>query len=279
MPVKKTNYFDQLKQLGYQVSQVKGIKNTKNEKYGGIATYDEEQDIFNILKSGTSSHIELQCLEKVDDLVGRGMLNYDDQLYLFLNTAPCTANNNNTNCLDRIIKWAKINPNKKLVLGFQKPSANGSHAESMSDKEKWFMYRMDLMCRTFPTNLTIVSLYNTEIFHSHKNNSLSDRVLRASVLKSKFTATSFKEHTSKIDTRIVNNKDVKLKLAPVKKNNFMKIKNLDSQDLKKEIHLIRKLMSLRKKKDELILDASPPLTPVGSGLRRHKQLEPLIKIF
>merc|ERR1712020_109814 len=187
MPAKKTNYFDELKQLGNRIRKTKGLK---NENYGGIATYDAGQNMFDILECGASSHIEVQCLDKVDELVGRGMLNYNDILYLYLHTAPCITTNKN--CLDRVIKWAKINPNKKLVLGFQKPSSCGSYAVNMSDKERWFIYRMDLMCRTLPSNLTIVSLYNTEIFHSLKNNHASDRPVRPTVIKNKLKVASLK---------------------------------------------------------------------------------------
>ena len=79
---------------------------------------------------GNLKHIEVECLDAVDDLIKKRTLAYENLIYLYLNKAPCADyNGNRKNCLDKVIKWAKNNPTRKLVLGFRKPYAIGSFTE------------------------------------------------------------------------------------------------------------------------------------------------------
>ena len=72
----------------------------------------------------------MECLDAVDDLIKKRTLAYENLIYLYLNKAPCADyNGNRKNCLDKVIKWAKNNPTKKLVLGFRRPYAIGSFTE------------------------------------------------------------------------------------------------------------------------------------------------------
>ena len=71
-----------------------------------------------------------------------------------------------------------------------------------------------------------------------------------------------------------------LKPIKVKHNNFFEpVHDFNEDKIKKEIKIIQKLVSLRRRKDELLFEESPTISRVGSGFRRHRQLEPLIKIF
>ena len=120
--------------------------------YGGVATWDREKNLFHIHKSGqifrytritiwkqlspgissegNLKHIEIQCLEALDELIAKQAVTYDSLIYLYLNKAPCADyNGNRKNCLDKVIKWAKSNPARKLVLAFKKPYAIGSFTE------------------------------------------------------------------------------------------------------------------------------------------------------
>ena len=79
---------------------------------------------------GNLKHIEVECLDAVDDLIKKRTLAYENLIYLYLNKAPCADyNGNRKNCLDKVIKWAKNNPSRKLVLGFRRPYAIGSFTE------------------------------------------------------------------------------------------------------------------------------------------------------
>ena len=72
----------------------------------------------------------MDCLDTVDELMRKKVLTYDNLLYLYLNKAPCADyNGNRKNCLDKVIKWARNNPTKKLIMGFKKPYAIGSFKE------------------------------------------------------------------------------------------------------------------------------------------------------
>ena len=74
--------------------------------------------------------MEVECLDKVDELIKKNQLPYDNLIYLYLNKAPCADyNGNRKNCLEKVIKWARSNPSRKLVLGFKKPYAIGSFTE------------------------------------------------------------------------------------------------------------------------------------------------------
>jgi len=168
MRPEETLYLQQVKNLGQVIKDSVGKKTTKDAMYGGVATWDREKNKFNIHKSGISSegnlkHIEIQCLEALDELVAKQAVTYDNLIYLYLNKAPCADyNGNRKNCLDKVIKWAKSNPSRKLVLAFKKPYAIGSFTERGSwhrpDKDIWPLYRMNLLCRKLPANLTIFSL-------------------------------------------------------------------------------------------------------------------------
>ena len=69
-------------------------------------------------------------MEALDELVAKQAVTYDNLIYLYLNKAPCADyNGNRKNCLDKVIKWAKTNPARKLVLAFKKPYAIGSFTE------------------------------------------------------------------------------------------------------------------------------------------------------
>merc|ERR1712130_940532 len=155
--------------------------------FGGIATWDREKNCFQIHKSGFNifstlyiscrqhckcnvylhlpgvtsegnlKHVEVECLESIDDLIKKNMVPFDNLFYLYLNKAPCADyNGNRKNCLDKVIKWATANPSRKLILGFRKPYAIGSFTERGSwhrpDKEIWPLYKMNLMCRKLPQN-------------------------------------------------------------------------------------------------------------------------------
>jgi len=135
MRPEETLYLQQVKNLGQVIKDSVGKKTTKDAMYGGLATWDREKNTFNIHKSGISSegnlkHIEMQCLEALDELVAKQAVTYDNLIYLYLNKAPCADyNGNRKNCLDKVIKWAKTNPTRKLVLAFKKPYAIGSFTE------------------------------------------------------------------------------------------------------------------------------------------------------
>ena len=207
MRPEETYNIEQLKKLGHILKENIGMKTTRDGMYGGVATWDRDQNKFEIHKSGITSegnlkHIEVQCLEKVDELSAKEVLNYENLIYMYLNKAPCADHNGNRkNCLDKMIKWANKNPTKKLILGFRKPYAIGAYTERGSlhkpDKEVWPHYRMNLMCREIPANLFIVSLFrgdrqtgfNTEIFQKNQQEMNStvtsiEKQLKGSMMKS-----------------------------------------------------------------------------------------------
>ena len=94
----------------------------------------------------------MQCLEALDELVAKQAVTYDNLIYLYLNKAPCADyNGNRKNCLDKVIKWAKTNPSRKLVLAFKKPYAIGSFTERGS----W--HRPDKVVR-LETTLIVIPL-------------------------------------------------------------------------------------------------------------------------
>ena len=79
---------------------------------------------------GNLKHIEVDCLDNVDELIKKNVIQFDNLFYLYLNKAPCADyNGNRKNCLDKVIKWATANPSRKLIVGFKKPYAIGSFTE------------------------------------------------------------------------------------------------------------------------------------------------------
>ena len=83
-------------------------------------------------------------MDKIDELIKKNQLPFNNLIYLYLNKAPCADyNGNRKNCLERVIKWARNNPSRKLVLGFKKPYAIGSFTERGS----W--HRPDKVCNIF----------------------------------------------------------------------------------------------------------------------------------
>ena len=44
-----------------------------------------------ISSEGHIKHIEMQCLEALDDLVAKRVVPYDNLIYLYLNKAPCAG--------------------------------------------------------------------------------------------------------------------------------------------------------------------------------------------
>merc|ERR1711874_434757 len=135
MRPEETLHMEQIKKLGQVIKKNIGVHSTKDGMFGGIATWDRENKSFIIHKSGASSegnlkHIEVECLDALDDLIKKRVLVHDNLIYLYLNKAPCADyNGNRKNCLDKVIKWAKSNPSRKLIIGFRRPYAIGSFTE------------------------------------------------------------------------------------------------------------------------------------------------------
>ena len=135
MRPEETFHFDQIRKFASIIREKVGVKATRDGMYGGVATWDRDDQSFEILKTGVTSeghlkHVEVECLEAVDDLIKKKQLVNDGLIYLYLNKAPCADyNGNRKNCLEKVIKWAKNNPNRKLILGFKKPYAIGSFTE------------------------------------------------------------------------------------------------------------------------------------------------------
>ena len=121
--------------LFYMLNDYLHVFSLKDAMFGGIATWDRENNSFQIHKSGITSegnlrHIEVECLASIEELMKKKTLQYDNLFYMYLNKAPCADyNGNRKNCLDKVVKWAKNNPTKKLVIGFRKPYAIGSFTE------------------------------------------------------------------------------------------------------------------------------------------------------
>ena len=105
-----------------------------------------------VTSEGNLKHIEVECLGAVDDLIKKKSLAYDNLIYLYLNKAPCADyNGNRKNCLDKVIKWARSNPTRKLVLGFRRPYAIGSFTErgSWHRPDKVILFR-EALKMSFP---------------------------------------------------------------------------------------------------------------------------------
>jgi len=288
MRPEETYHIEQLKKLGHILKENIGIKTTRDGMYGGVATWQRDQNRFEIHKCGTSSegnlkHIEIQCLDKIDELVAREVLNYENLIYMYLNKAPCADyNGNRKNCLDKVLKWAKNNPTKKLILGFRKPYAIGAFTERGSlhkpDKEVWPLYRMNLMCRDIPTNLTIVSLYRgdrqtgfgTELFHAKQQDMTStitslERNLKTNPMNTdkiahmKKQEEDLKNMLKKIEREIKitrqSNDKIQQKLENEKlrkvenktKEKFLKNKTSDIKEFDKEKRLIDTFIMAQKK--------------------------------
>jgi len=235
-------HLQQLRKLGQVIRHNVANTTTKDAMFGGIATWNRENNSFQIHKSGVTSegnlkHIEVDCLDTVDELMRKKVLMYDNLLYLYLNKAPCADyNGNRKNCLDKVIKWARNNPTKKLIMGFKKPYAIGSFKERGSwhrpDKDIWPLYKMNLMCRDLPHNLVIFSFVKNgqgqcpEIFQN-KNE-------------------SFTEQKSAWITRKVSKGEEKIKVK------LLKNQKANILEFDKEKHLIKSFMLANRKQGKEI---------------------------
>merc|ERR1712013_650624 len=263
MRPEETYHIEQLKKLGHILKENIGIKTTRDGMYGGVATWQRDQNRFEIHKCGTSSEGNL--------------------IHMYLNKAPCgDYNGNRKNCLDKVLKWAKNNPTKKLILGFRKPYAIGAFTERGSlhkpDKEVWPLYRMNLMCRDIPTNLTIVSLYRgdrqtgfgTELFNAKQQDMAStitslERNLKTNPMNTdkiahmKKQEEDLKNMLKKIEREIKitrqSNDKIQQKLENEKlrkvenktKEKFLKNKTSDIKEFDKEKRLIDTFIMAQKK--------------------------------
>ena len=99
--------------LFYMLNDYLNVFSLKDAMFGGIATWDRENNSFQIHKSGITSegnlrHIEVECLASIEELMKKKTLQYDNLFYMYLNKAPCADyNGNRKNCLDKMVKWAK----------------------------------------------------------------------------------------------------------------------------------------------------------------------------
>ena len=134
-------------QLGTE--RIKVLSSTSQVRIVWTILLDNFQFCKGVTSEGNLKHIEVECLEAVDNLIKKKTVAYDNLIYLYLNKAPCADyNGNRKNCLDKVIKWAKSNPTRKLVLGFRRPYAIGSFTERGSwhrpDKVMFFLKGMPL---------------------------------------------------------------------------------------------------------------------------------------
>jgi hypothetical protein len=160
---------EQLSTLGRLLRPAAGRGAARAGMWGGVAIWARDRGAFTLLHQGATSegchsHIEVQCLERLDRLVEEGKVAPDSQVYLYLNKAPCADyNGNRRNCLERVVRWARAHPARRLVVAFRKPCAVGALTErgsgSRPDAEVWPLYRMSLLCRELPPSLTLVSLF------------------------------------------------------------------------------------------------------------------------
>jgi len=259
MRPEETFHFDQIRKFASIIRGKVGVKATRDGMYGGVATWDRNDQSFEILKTGVTSeghlkHVEVECLEAVDDLIKKKQLVNDGLIYLYLNKAPCADyNGNRKNCLEKVIKWAKNNPNRKLILGFRKPYAIGSFTERGSwhrpDKDIWPLYRMNLMCREVPSNLLIFSFVKT--------GKQSPELLQFKNTSDELNKTfSIKSRVAKVRKTTKEEDKLKIKLL---KNQKEKIEEFD-----KEKHLIKSFI-LANRKQTKELDRAKKLVYQSSG--------------
>jgi len=266
-----TLHLQQLRKLANILKENIGATTTKDAMFGGIATWDRENNSFQIHKSGITSegnlrHIEVECLASIEELMKKKTLQYDNLFYMYLNKAPCADyNGNRKNCLDKVVKWAKNNPTKKLVIGFRKPYAIGSFTERGSwhrpDKDIWPLYKMNLMCRELPQNLMVVSFIKSgggpEIFQTKSHPEMSNNSTQ--IFKS---AWSVRKTTKEEDK-------LKMKLLKNQKENIV--------EFDKEKHLIKSFILANRKQSKdidrdkkIIYGKSPGNSSVTSSNRSYK---------
>ena len=160
---------EQLTQLSLLLSKTVGQASPRSGMWGGVATWDRGRGRLVLLHSGQASegagsHMEGQCLDRLDKKIERGEVVADERVLMFLNKAPCVDyTGNRRNCLERVVRWARAHPSLALVVAFRRPCAVGALTERGSgarpDKEVWPLYKEQLLGRDLPANLTLVSFY------------------------------------------------------------------------------------------------------------------------
>ena len=257
MNAEEAHYLKRLKTLQKCVQDRIEVGKLKQRNYLCCASWDRKSKTFrlhHILKSSKYhvNHIEVDSLDKVEDLKKEM-----DILYILTRFSPCLS------CTELFVRWAEENRMNMIILGFDISNSDFDLHEIESQ---------------IPNNLLLFNVSKRQMLKKKE---------REHNLNETFTKETFEELLQRMEGRFQRSDEEKQKalkplikshkLFGVKVNNFVKERKLcEHQHIEKEKIIISRLLRMRKSRDDLLSSESSKLsTPVTSGHRRHKQLEPM----
>ena len=270
MNAEESHYLKRLKILQKsiedKVSQSSRISSGRN--YLGTATWNRKGKLFDIHHILISSkykhldqlinHLEVDCLEKIEDLKTQ-----HDMFYIFTKLSPCEK------CFQILTEWTQKNKFNMIVLGignFQGSTLNLLKEKKVPNNLLIFDLTKDEMLKKEERSRNMNETYTKETFEELLER--MDGIRRNQ--KNPQNLNLLKSHKHTVLKPIINSPKLP---SRVKMNNFVKSNYVD---LENEKVIIKKLLKMKKSKDDLLSDSSLNSSPATSGgLKRHKHLHPI----
>ena len=259
MNAEEAHYLKRLKILQKCVQDRIEVGKLKQRNYLCCASWERKSKTFklhHILQSSKYhvNHIEVDSLDKLEDLKKEV-----DILYIFTRFSPCL------DCTEMLVRWTEHNRMNMIILGFDISNSDFDIKQIKSQ---------------IPNNLLLFNVSKRQMLKKEE---------RENKLNETFTKETFEELLQRMEGRFQRSDEKQKALKPlikthklfgVKVNNFVKERKLcEHQHIEKEKIIIGKLLRMRKSRDDILSTESSKLsTPVSSGHKRHKQLQPMSDI-